>query len=709
MAQADDFVGQRERRIENLKKLRELGINPYPAKSHKDRNNQDVLDHFPEYQNKQVTLAGRLISLRNHGKLMFGDLLDQSGKIQICIKQDQLVANLSESYIPWEHLKLLDEGDFIEITGTIDKTQQGQITLFAKSIVLLAKSLRPLPAKLDEKEQQFRRRYLDLILNRQNLELFLRKSRFWQVQREFMHKRGFIEVETPVLEHVTGGADAKPFVTHHNELDQDFYLRISTELYLKRLIGAGLEKVYTLAPNFRNEGISDEHLQEYYQLEWYWAYADYRDNMKFVRELIIEIANKVYGKTKFTARGMTFDLADDWKEIDYVSAIQERFNIDIFKASEKEMLDIVKKHGVELTGAINKNRLIDNLWKLIRKTVAGPAFLVHVPKFLSPLAKSDPKKPELTERFQIILAGSELGNGYSEINDPQDQLDRFLEQQSLRDQGDEEAQMLDIDYVEMLEWGMPPTSGYGQSERLFWFLEDISGREGTLFPQLRTETDELTKKIYPQIFSKQSKKKAAPTTSKSTTARIDQKIRDIAFSIVDSHIKNKNLVKHCLAVEAAMRGLANHFGEDESVWGLAGLLHDADWEHHRERPDLHTQETIKWMSENNIADQEVVEAILSHNHENNGQRPPQSRMEWALYTCDELTGIIVSATLVMPDKKLTSLSVESVLKKFKTPSFSAAVNRDQIKMCEEKLGLPLQEFVQIILGSMQKNHEALGL
>jgi lysyl-tRNA synthetase class 2 len=323
-----------------------------------------------------------------------------------------------------------------------------------------------------------------------------------------LQEKGFLEVETPILEHFTGGADARPFKTHHNALDEDFYLRISTELYQKRLIGAGFEKIYTLGPNFRNEGIDDEHLQEYYQVEWYWAYANYRDNMNLVRDMFRFIAQEVYGKTKFESKGHTFDLADEWQEIDYVSIIKEKFNLDIFDSSDEEILKVVKDSGIALEGTINRSRLIDNLWKLLRKDITGPAFLVNEPKFMSPLAKSKPEDERLTERFHIIIAGSELGNGYSELNDPVDQYNRFIEQQKARDAGDEEAQMMDIDYVEMLEYGMPPVSGYGHSERLFWFLENIPAREGTLFPQMKLKVDESVKEIYPEYKINSSAKKS---------------------------------------------------------------------------------------------------------------------------------------------------------------------------------------------------------
>jgi lysyl-tRNA synthetase class 2 len=364
------------------------------------------------------------------------------------------------------------------------------------NIRLLTKALRPIPRQLEDKEQIFRRRYLDLVVNEDHFEMFKRKAQFWQVQRDFLREEGFMEVEVPILEPVTGGADATPFTTHHNALDQDFYLRISTELYQKRLIGAGYEKIYTFGPHFRNEGLSEEHLQEFYDIEWYWAYANFRDNMELVKKLFLKIANEIYGKTEFTTRGHTFDLADDWGEIDYTKAIKDRYAVDIFEDDIEDIKKVVKSENLDVDPDANKNRLIDTLWKNIRKDISGPAFLINQPKFLSPLAKSYDNREEITERFQVIIAGSELGNGYSEINNPLDQLDRFLEQQRLREEGDEEAQMLDIDFVEMLEYGMPPASGYGQSERIFWFLEDVTAREGTFFPQLKPEIDNITRKVY---------------------------------------------------------------------------------------------------------------------------------------------------------------------------------------------------------------------
>jgi lysyl-tRNA synthetase class 2 len=490
----------REQRLAKAKQLREMGIDPYPAKANRSNEVSEIINNFEKFENKVVTLNGRLMSWREHGQLNFGHIMDQNGRIQLYFRSDTVKPTSKKTQtLGWDDLNLSDVGDFVEATGKIVKTQSGEISLLVETYRILTKAIRPLPDKwkgITDKETRYRRRYLDLTMNTDTREVFKRKAKFWDICRIEMKKAGFIEVETPVLEYKTGGADAKPFVTHHNDLGIDLYMRISSELYQKRLIGGGFEKVYTLGPNFRNEGVDDEHLQEYYQLEWYWAYATYKDNMKLTRDMIRELAKQIYGKTTFTSRGHTFDLMDEWTEIDYTSCIKERFGIDIFTASEAEMFKAVTDNGVKLSGVLNRNRLIDNLWKIIRKGVAGPAFLVNQPKFISPLAKSHADNVELTERFQIIIGGSELGNGYSEINDPVDQLERFREQEDARLAGDDESQMLDIDFVEMLEYGMPPTSGFAFSERLFWYLEDLSGRESTFFPLMREEIDNTTKEIY---------------------------------------------------------------------------------------------------------------------------------------------------------------------------------------------------------------------
>lgn len=499
--QSSDLTGQRQLRIEKLHQLKELGINPYPAISKKDKLNGEVVANFDEFNGKVLSLTGRIRTIRIHGQIVFMDIEDMSGKIQVYIKSDTIEADLQNGYLGFDNLNLLDASDFIEVTGEILKTQRGEISILAKHIKLLTKALRPLPTSLEDKEERYRRRYLDMNLHPEVRERFVRRAKFWNAAREFYIKNGFVEVNIPVLEHTTGGADAKPFVTHYDALDEDFYLRISHELPLKRLIGAGFNKVFDIGPRFRNEGFSDEHLPEHVAMEWYWAYADYNDGMKLTEEMFRYIMQEVYGTLTFNIRGFEIDLSKEWERIDYAEVIKNKFDVDIYNDEVEKMNVILKDNGVDLGKDVNRNRVVDNLWKLIRKTLAGPAFLINEPKFMSPLAKLDEQNPNVTQRFHALIAGSELVNAYSELNDPLDQLERFTEQEELRKGGDDEAQMLDIDFVEMLEYGMPPTCGWGMSERVFWFFEGVTAKEGVPFPQLRHDFDNITKSIYPGVFS----------------------------------------------------------------------------------------------------------------------------------------------------------------------------------------------------------------
>lgn len=698
---SSDLVGQRQLRIDKLKSLRELGIDPYPAKSVKTHANAQIAADFANLENQEVTLTGRLDSWRTHGKLVFADLVDSSGKIQLYIKEDTITEDLDNGHLGWDKLELVDLADFVEATGTVVKTQRGEISLLVKHLRIIAKTLRPLPTELESKEQQFRRRYLDLNLHPEKRELFMRKAKFWRTTREFLHSRGFVEVETPVLEHKTGGADARPFVTHHNDLDQDFYLRISTELFQKRLVGAGFEKIFTLAPNFRNEGLSDEHLQEYYACEWYWAYADYNDTMKLVQDLITHVAQEVYGTTKFSTRGHEFDLAHEWQQIDYVQVIKDKHGVDIFTTPDEEMLAILQKEGVDLSGGeFSRNRLIDNLWKLIRKTISGPAFLINEPKFMSPLAKSKADNPELTERIHLILGGSELGNGYSEINDPQDQLDRFLDQQKMRVAGDDEAQMLDIDFVEMLEYGMPPTSGWGHSERVFWFFENVTAREGTLFPQLKEEVEGTTKKIYADILDFILPQK---TMMKSSTAAdvTGLPTREEALKILTDHVKDDYQVLHSKMVATAMEEYATKLGENADLWYLTGLLHDLDYFEH---PEKHPGESLNWFKTWGYPE-ELIHAVEAHAINYNGfNTEPQTKLAAALIACDEMSGLLYAYSLMRPTG-FTGMEVSSVKKKYKDKAFAAKINRGDIEYGMQKLEVEFADHVATLLGAFAKMDE----
>lgn len=481
----DDYRNERLRKLETIKSL---GINPYPAKSHRNTRISEIIDHFAEKDGQEVCIAGRITAIRSFGKLAFVKIRDYFGEVQIFMQKTD---DVPEGEFGVKQLKLLDTGDFIEATGKVGKSSTGEISVFANSVRLLTKSLRPLPGYdgFTNKEERYRRRYVDLNVNPEVRARLVRRSKFWQATRDFMNQHGFIEINTPVLEVTTGGADANPFVTHMDALDRDYFLRISHELPLKRLLGGGFEKVYDIGPRFRNEGVDDEHLPEHIAFESYAAYENYEDGMDLYEEMIKYVAHETWGTLRFDVGGFNIDLDCAWPRIKYADLLRDKFGLDVFNFDREKALALLKQHQVEVKPDAADSRLMDNLWKLIRKTSAGPYWLIEEPLSLSPLAKVSEDNPLVTQRFHPIIAGTEMGNGYSELNDPLDQLQRFEEQQAMRDAGDDEAQMLDRDFVEMLEYGMPPACGWGNSERNFWLLEGVSGREAVPFPVIRSRQE----------------------------------------------------------------------------------------------------------------------------------------------------------------------------------------------------------------------------
>jgi lysyl-tRNA synthetase class 2 len=477
----------RQIRLEKLSKLKSLGINPYPAKYSRDFI---PISHSLSLAGQQVSVVGRLVRFREHGNIIFADLKDSSGQIQLFFQKKELEDSFAI-------LKLLDIGDFLGVAGEVITTQAGEITISVKTFELLSKSIRPLPDDwhgLKDEEERYRRRYVDLQLNDELRDLFRRKGLFWNSMREFLLGHDFQEVETPVLENVFGGADATPFITHHNALDIDLYLRISMgELWQKRLMVGGFQKTFEIGRQFRNEGLSREHLQDYTQMEFYWSYANFEDSMNLVEEMYKYVASKTFGRLQFSISGHDIDLEKPWARIDYAQTVKDQTGFDIRGCTAEDLRSKLSEMHIPFSKNDDKGRLIDLLWKSVRKNIAGPAFLIGHPVEVSPLAKRSSANPDYVERYQVILAGSEMGNGYSELNDPIDQAERFKLQQAMRDQGDAEAQMYDHDFVEALEFGMPPVTGFGVSERLFSFLADKPIRETVLFPLLRP--DEQTREV----------------------------------------------------------------------------------------------------------------------------------------------------------------------------------------------------------------------
>ena len=474
----------RAERLAKIELLKGAGMDAYPARTLRTHDVDTFLENHSvlESNNEQVVLAGRLLSIREHGASVFVDIFDGT-KGQCFLQRERLGES---SYTLFRNA--VDTGDVLEFSGRPFTTKRGMPSLEVTGWRMLAKSLRPLPEAwfgIKDEDERLRKRYLDILLSKDLADRIKRRSRFWNTIRSYLLERDFIEVETPVLETTTGGAEACPFVTHHNALDIDVYLRISVgELWQKRLMVAGIPKTFEIGRVFRNEGMSAEHAQDYTAMEFYESFKDYEPGMTMVTDLYRTIATQVYGTRTFSIKGFDIDLDKEWERYDYCALLKKEYGLDPLD-EHADWPAVLAQKGIAFDSGIDRGRLVDIAWKQIRKILSGPGFLINVPVYMEPLAKKSSKDPQVVERFQIILAGSEVGKGFSELNDPVDQAERFARQEKLREAGDEEAQMPDVEFVEALEYGMPPAFGFGVSERLFDFFEDISIREGQIFPLMR--------------------------------------------------------------------------------------------------------------------------------------------------------------------------------------------------------------------------------
>ena len=488
-------------RLEKLDAIREMGVLPYPYRFERTHSIREILSDFEALEGRgtDIAVAGRLTVIRGHGKAAFADLRDESGRIQVYARLDVVG---EEGFRLW---KLLDIGDFIGATGPVFRTRTGEMTVQVRRLELLAKAVRPLPVPKEEtrgqervvhdafsqKELRYRRRYLDLALNPEVREIFRKRSAIVSAVRRFLDARGFLEVETPALQPLYGGASARPFVTHHNTLDMPLYLRISDELYLKRLIVGGYEKVYEICKDFRNEGMDRSHNPEFTLLEVYQAYADYTDMMALAEELVAYTAQEVNGSTRITYQGQEVEFAPPWDRVQMLPEIEKYAGVDIRKATDGELRGLCERLGAEVEPNAPRGKLIDEIFDAsVQPHLIQPTFVMDYPVEVSPLAKRHRQDPELTERFEPFVCAGELGNAFSELNDPVDQRQRFEHQMGLRAEGDEEAQVLDEDFLRAMEFGMPPTGGLGIGvDRLVMLLTDSpSIRDVILFPHMRAET-----------------------------------------------------------------------------------------------------------------------------------------------------------------------------------------------------------------------------
>ena len=481
-------------RKEKLSKIKDNGINPYPVNFSPKDSTKIILSDYKSWEGKDVTIAGRIMALRKMGKVSFSQIMDSGGRIQIFISRDSLGESMYNTF------KLLDIGDFIGISGEVFKTKTGEISIKASSIILLSKSIRPLPVvkekdgklfdSFTDKEQRYRNRHLDLILNPEVKNTFYKRSKIIKSLREFLDEKGFLEVETPILQPIYGGANARPFMTYHNALDQKLFLRIADELYLKRLIIGGFEKVYEISKDFRNEGIDRNHNPEFTMLEFYCAYWDYEDCMNVVEELIRHAAEQVDAlKVKWGAHEI--DLSKKFKRRSFLGLINEATGYDLKDFDKKDILNVCNDNKIEIGSDLNEGQMLDKLMsELIEPTLIEPTFVVDYPKLISPLAKSHRSGDKnIVERFELFIGSSEFSNSFTELNDPIDQRDRLQEQARLKELGDEEAQPIDENFIQAMECGMPPTGGVGLGiDRLVMLLTGNRWiKDVILFPTLRTE------------------------------------------------------------------------------------------------------------------------------------------------------------------------------------------------------------------------------
>jgi len=494
---------QEQIRRDSLKELKQLGINPFPAEEYPvSHYSQDLLDNFEgnEDQYQEVCLAGRIMTRRIMGSASFAQLKDDKGRIQVYLRRDDLCPGDDKTLYNTVFKRLLDIGDIIGVKGQVFKTQTGEISVHVKEFTLLAKSIKPLPVVKEKEgkvydaftdpEQRYRQRYVDLIVNDQVKDTFIKRSKIINTMREFFNEKGYLEVETPILQAIPGGAAARPFVTHHNALNIPLYLRIANELYLKRLIVGGFDGVYEFAKDFRNEGMDRTHNPEFTVMEIYVAYKDYKWMMDFTEEMIERVALALHGSTKVQLGEREIDFKRPFKRVTMLDAIKEHTGIDIAGMNEVQLQEVCKQLGIETDPSMGKGKLIDEIFgEKCEGHYIQPTFITDYPVEMSPLCKKHRDNPELTERFELMVNGKELANAYSELNDPIDQLDRFQEQLRLSEKGDDEAMFIDHDFVRALEYGMPPTSGMGIGiDRLTMFMTNqASIQEVLFFPQMRPE------------------------------------------------------------------------------------------------------------------------------------------------------------------------------------------------------------------------------
>lgn len=687
-------------RMRKLSELQEAGIAPYPAKVVRE---QTVAEAQAAAHDVSVNIAGRIMAKREMGKLCFCHVEDESGRMQIVLKKD----DLGDSFAMF--VKKIDIADIVSVVGKRFVTKKGEESILVSEWTLLTKTLRPLPDKfhgLQDEETRYRKRYLDLLVNKDQREKLYVRARVLRAMREFMHREGFIEMETPMLETIASGTMARSFETHLNAFDLPVHLRIAGgELWLKRLMVAGFEKIYDMGRVFRNEGVDFSHNPEFTMIEYYWAYADYTDNMKLHERMIPYIVKEAVGKLEVDLEGTMLDFSPPYPQITFREAILEHAGIDISDYDTPDALRaVMREKGLEAEADAERGKLLDSLFKqTTRPKIIQPTFVLEYPVELKPLAKRA-KDPRYTEMFQLIVNGFELTNNYTELNDPIDQRERFEEQARIKAGGEEEDVMLpDDDFVVALEHGMPPSTGTGIGIDRFVAL--ITGshtvREVTAFPLMKPkDTGNVTHNTKHVSVKDDVERKASDLPMG----------RDEAWELVKKYNTDEADLHHYRESEVVLRALAKRLGRDVEYWGMLGMMHDIDWGLTKDEPKTHLTKMPEIMREAGFPEQ-FIEDILSHGYgcecADLDDMTRDCEIQYALAAGETVTGLVYASARMRPDK-IASLTVKSLKKKFKNLKFAAKVDRDVIRECE-KLGIELDEFFQLSIDAIREIADEIGL
>ncbi len=661
--------------------LEAAGVNPHPYTFDKTH----TIAQARAADGKVVRTAGRIRASRGHGKLLFIDLEDTSGRIQVMVRAEQVGADV----FAW--FNSIDPGDFLGVEGTVGTSKTGELTIVADTVSFLGKTLRPLPTEwnaADDKEVRFRRRYLDMLVN-PNVRRVLDAR--WLIEKEIRRflqdQHHFTEVETPILQPLYGGTNAKPFTTHMNALDCDFYLRLAPELYLKRLIVGGYERIFEIARNFRNEGIDQTHQPEFTMIEWYEAYADYHRMMDVAEGLIQHLVEKLHGGSTLKVGDHEVDVAGHWPRLTMVEALQKYAGLDFNSLTDEQLKAALTERSIELIGEFTRGKALFALFdKLVPDHLINPIWITDYPRDISPLAKQHRTLPGFAERFEAYIGGKELADGWSEITDPIDQRSIFEGEQRRMRAGDSEAHPLDEDFLEAMEHGMPPLGGIGMGiDRLVMFLTNTwSIKEVIAFPTLRP----LNRVTPPAAKKAVTPPAATPTAVNDNNGSLPSRAQSEA--LLEAHIKNPALLNHCRMVAKAMEAYASQLGEDAELWYQTGLLHDLDWE---EYPDEHPNKAIaEWLSAYPAA---LRQAIAAHAPDRTGTNP-ETLIDRYLFACDELSGFMHAVSLMRPDR-FTGMEAKSVKKKLKDKSFASNVSRDDITQGLDLIGKTPDEHISFLI------------